>query len=232
MCDSCIGGKTGINYEGVKNQLALFSAPARVIINTEFLKTLPEREILSGLGEIIKLAITGGKNMVDIFNQEVKRGKVKNFDSFNRLIKMSLAVKKSVVERDEFELNIRKSLNYGHTIGHALESLSHYAIPHGQAVATGTLIVNELAVNRKLLTTAANKKLHSVLISLLSPEIKSIIKKLSLNDLAQLLKKDKKSLSGKAIFILIKNPGDTIFFPVTIDKGLILEIKNIIKKLF
>lgn len=232
MSDSCIGGKTGINYEGAKNQLALFSAPSRVIINTEFLKTLNTREIFSGLGEIIKLGITGGKNMVGIFTEEVNNGSVKNFTSFNRIIKMSLAVKKTVVECDEFELNVRKSMNYGHTVGHALESLSGYLIPHGQAVVAGMLIANELSVRRGLLSAMTNKKLRTILIPLLPREIKSIIKKLSLYNLAELLKKDKKSLSGKAVFVLIKDFGNTIFFPITIDKKLVSEIKAIIKNLF
>ncbi|MCX7119782.1 MAG: 3-dehydroquinate synthase, partial [Legionellales bacterium] len=151
MSDSCIGGKAGVNYRGSKNQLALFSAPQSVMINTEFLRTLAAKDIQSGLGEILKLCITGGKHLVDFFQQSVEFGTAKQFDRFKPLIMNALAVKRAVIEVDEFEQNIRKGLNYGHTIGHVIEAMTDYAIPHGIAVVIGMMIVNQLSFEQGLL---------------------------------------------------------------------------------
>ena len=134
QCDSCIGGKTALNHLNYKNQLALFSAPNKVIIDTEFLNTLQPQDITSGYGEIVKLFLTGGSWYVD------------QFDEFTReeAIFHALSIKKAVVECDEFEDNERKSLNYGHSFGHVIESMTDYAIPHGTAVMLGIDIINKI----------------------------------------------------------------------------------------
>ena len=97
MCDSCIGGKTGINHNNTKNQLALFSAPRKVIINIEFLKTLSDFDIKSGMGEILKLLVTGGKELIKLYQGLVKNGQVQNFDDYIKLILASLSVKKAII---------------------------------------------------------------------------------------------------------------------------------------
>src|SRR3990167_8146444 len=126
MCDSCIGGKSGVNYKDAKNQMALFSAPSQVVINPQFLKTLPDADLKSGLGEILKLSITGGEDLIATYQQHVTHGKVKDLAGYKALILMALSIKRAIVEVDEFELNYRKSLNYGHTLGHAIEVMSDY----------------------------------------------------------------------------------------------------------
>ena len=156
MCDSCIGGKTGINHHHVKNQMALFSAPSQVMINLNFLKTLRDEDIKSGLGEILKLSITGGNACFAMYKDKVHQGKVSRLEDLKPLILGSLWVKKAVIEHDEFELNYRRCLNYGHTVGHAIEVLTDYKIPHGQAVALGIVVVNQLSVNRHRLSEATH----------------------------------------------------------------------------
>ena len=123
MADSCIGAKSAINYGGTKNLIGLFSAPKEVFINTTFLKTLDKRDVLSGYGEIIKLCIVGGESTIEEFK---KAKDLQNGDllfQIDILIKTALIVKKAVISEDEFENNIRKALNYGHTVGHAIESI-------------------------------------------------------------------------------------------------------------
>ena len=154
MSDSCIGGKAGVNYKGAKNQLALFSAPNEVIINPSFINTLEKKDIQSGLGEILKLYITGGPAMLSTYDRCIKNGTIVNKDDAKSLIMGALAIKKAVIELDEFELNIRKALNYGHTLGHAIESISNYAIPHGVAVVVGMMLVNQMSCERGLLARA------------------------------------------------------------------------------
>ena len=229
MCDSCIGGKTGINYHQTKNQVALFSAPREVNINIQFLKTLSDYHIKSGMGEILKLLVTGGKELLQIYIDNVKSGKVINFDSYKTLILSSLAVKRAIVEEDEFEKYYRKSLNYGHTIGHAIEALSEYKIPHGQAVIMGMVIVNKIALNRGFL----NKNYYE-LTQTLSKELlgKSILKEVSINGLQTLLKNDKKTEGNMVNFVIISELGNTKFLKVELDNKLINEITTIIESEF
>lgn len=230
MCDSCIGGKTGINYHKAKNQLALFSAPRRVIICTEFLHTLAAREIKSGLGEILKLFITGGNELLSLFtNYVTPQGEVKTFESFKPLILGALGVKKQIVEKDEFELDLRKSLNYGHTLGHAIEVLSNYQIPHGQAVTMGVILVNQMSYHRGLLSAencAYIKKLaaHLFKTSHLSEDM--------VHELPSLLLKDKKAIGKNVNFVFIKKPGETVFVKLEVTPALTQEIIAIMKEEF
>ncbi len=229
MCDSCIGGKTGINYHNTKNQVALFSAPKEVNINIHFLKTLPEYHIKSGMGEILKLLVTGGKSFIDVYMNNVKDGKVISFDAYEKLILSSLSVKRAVVEEDEFEKYYRKSLNYGHTIGHAIESLSQYKIPHGQAVIMGMVIVNKIALDKKIL----NEKDYLITQKLAKELLgNSILKDFSTGGLSDLLKNDKKTEGNKVNLVIISELGNTKFFKAELDNSLIEYIKKIIKSEF
>lgn len=129
MCDSCIGGKVGINHQAVKNMVGLFANPSEVVIDTRFLQTLPQREILNGLGELVKFATLAGNHMMDYM--------CVNLQNHEALIQMGLAVKTAVIEADQFDLGERLALNLGHTFGHALESASDNRVSHGIAVAVG-----------------------------------------------------------------------------------------------
>jgi len=214
MCDSCIGGKNGINFKGAKNQLALFSSPKQVVICTKFIDTLEDREIKSGLGEILKLVSMGGKSMIENYCSVVKNGSVKSTDIYIDLIRDSLCVKKQVIEEDEFELTIRKSLNYGHTIGHALEVMSGHEIPHGEAVAIGMLLVNKMY---KFDLDLLNQACYDII-------DKDRIKNLDTSNLRQLILKDKKTFGNKTTFIALKNYGETVFIDEIVDDKLIENI--------
>jgi 3-dehydroquinate synthase len=132
MADSCIGGKSSLNSEHVKNKIGTFSCPNTVYINTHFLDTLDSTAMQSGYGEIVKLCAIGGVlNMYENLN-------------ITQLIKLSLIIKRAVIEIDQFDKGIRRALNYGHTVGHALEILTDYNMPHGIAVIHGMLVVNKL----------------------------------------------------------------------------------------
>lgn len=232
MCDSCIGAKTGINYRGVKNILALFSAPREVRICPEFLQTLPEREYHAGLGEILKLHVTGGRLMLKHYTDEVSAGRVKNQSSFKKLILGALMVKKAVIEADEFELSLRRAMNYGHTLGHAIEVLSNHRVPHGQAVAIGIILANDLSLERGFLSQADAEYLHRLALDLLDEGIHAAMRSLSTERLPELLAQDKKSQDGTANFIIIKAPGETEFLPLALSPELIAEILQIVKKFF
>ncbi len=128
MCDSCIGSKMGINHKDSKNQLGTFYPPKRVIIDTNFLETLEEEDIHSGIGEILKLYA------LDDIPWKI--------DNFEDTLKRCLEIKKKVIEEDELEKTIRPCLNYGHTFGHVFESMSNFKIPHGVAVLIGMYVID------------------------------------------------------------------------------------------
>ncbi len=130
--DSSIGGKTAINFGGVKNIVGAFYQPKKVLIDAELLNTLPERQISNGLAEAIKMALTSDKELFDIFeNRDIKA-------NIDEIIIRSLNIKKNVVEIDEKESSLRKILNFGHTVGHGIESSENMSkLYHGECVALG-----------------------------------------------------------------------------------------------
>jgi 3-dehydroquinate synthase len=232
QCDSCIGGKTGLNHQGAKNQLALFSAPTEVIINPNFLKTLTSQEIKSGLGEILKLHITGGREFLDHYKKHAPKQQPLESHAAKALILGALAVKKIVIEEDEFELNLRRSLNYGHTFGHAIEVLSDYRIPHGQAVAIGLILANEMSFKRGLLSKSERDELKETALEALDSKFVEIMKTLKIEGLLDLLKKDKKTAGAQANFIVLHKIGDTRVLPVQLDDHLVMEISASTKEVF
>ncbi|QKJ31491.1 3-dehydroquinate synthase [Mucilaginibacter mali] len=202
MADSCIGAKSCLNYKGGKNQLGLFSSPARVLICDELLRSLPKRDILSGYGEIVKLVIVGGETTIKLFEKYVSTQHGDVLHNIIPIIQLSLAVKNSVITIDEFEANIRKALNYGHTVGHAIEPLLNYKIPHGIAISIGMLVENEIAVVYGSLAKNESAVLKDLILPYIDAESISYLKKLDVNDVLNNMKKDKKNLSDE-IFLAI-----------------------------
>lgn len=145
--DSCIGGKTSINFDSFKNLLGTFYAPDEVYINTKFIDSLDLKERYGGFGEIVKLQLikTQSKKDLDLTIKCLS----KNYVDLSRLIYDSLLVKKEYIEEDEFDYGLRRILNYGHCFGHALESVSNFAVPHGLAVVIGMLFANIIALKRE-----------------------------------------------------------------------------------
>lgn len=132
--DSSIGGKTAINFGGVKNIVGAFYQPKKVLIDPDLLKTLPSRQIANGLAEAIKMSLTSDKELFELFeNKDIEA-------NLDEIIIRSLQIKKAVVEQDEKEAGLRKILNFGHTIGHGIESSEGMSeLYHGECVALGML---------------------------------------------------------------------------------------------
>ncbi|MGL4367555.1 MAG: 3-dehydroquinate synthase [Brevinemataceae bacterium] len=229
MCDSCIGGKTGLNHNNAKNQVALFSAPTKIVLNPLFLNTLQESEIRSGLGEILKLLITGGEPVFKIYESLVHQGRVENITDLKTLILSSLYVKKAVIEKDEFEKNHRKSLNYGHTFGHALEVLANYKIPHGQAVALGIIIVNKISLDKGLLALELYNRIKTKALELLRIDD---VKYIDTKNLLDVVRKDKKVKGSSVSLVLIENLGKTVFIKTEIEDKLLQEVNAILQEEF
>lgn len=181
--DSSIGGKTAINFEGLKNIIGAFYPPKAVIIDTDTLSTLPQRQISNGLAEAVKMSLTSDRELFDIF----ENGDIS--DNIDTIIEKSLMIKRYVVESDEKEQGLRKILNFGHTLAHAIESADNMEnFYHGEAVAIGMLPMCDKIVRERLLKVL--KKLD------LPTEIN-----FNSEDLIERMKHDKK-MSGKDISVV------------------------------
>lgn len=144
--DSSIGGKTAVNLAGIKNIIGAFYQPKAVLIDSDTLHTLSERQIINGLMEAVKMGATSDESLFHIFKSENWKA------SLDLIIEKALLVKKHVVEQDEKESHLRKILNYGHTIGHGFESAAKGKLLHGECVALGMLYMSSEAVQKELLS--------------------------------------------------------------------------------
>lgn len=206
MSDSCIGAKSAINFKENKNLLGLFSAPKEIFIYTGFLSTLNTRDILSGYGEITKLSIIGGEDSMS-YCKSIMSSQSNLLENIDLLIKLALVIKKVVIEKDEFDINSRKALNYGHTIAHALEPLANYKIPHGIAVLIGMIIENYIARDFGILNSSDCNKINDLLMPLIDVESKRILKNIKMDNLFINMKKDKKNEKNAIAFAIPKKIG-------------------------
>ena len=206
MVDSSIGGKTGVNYNGIKNIVGSFYSPNFVLIDPDLLSTLDDKEFYSGLAESIKMAITCSKDLFEFIesSKDIKK-------DIDRVIYESLLIKRSVVERDEFESSYRKVLNFGHTIGHAIEAYSNGLVRHGEAVSIG--------MNYML-----GKNIKSRVINLLNKYNLPTTTTYNLDDFMGIIKFDKKRNNDFIDIIISKEIGTYEIRKIKID-----ELKEALK---
>ena len=204
--DSCIGSKSSLNFEGYKNLLGYFYPPKQIYINTKFIHTLDRKDYLSGLGEIMKCAIMDGYESFLSTNQNM--GVVLEYDEDVLLAEITKALnfKKQVIEKDEFDRDFRNIMNFGHTFGHALESASDYAVPHGQGVSIGMLIANQISFQRGYISERMIKELNDAIGRIITP---GLIKKeyFSGGRYLETMKKDKKFTGKLHTCILFEGDG-------------------------
>ncbi len=191
MVDSSVGGKTAINLKSGKNLVGTFYQPALVYICLDFLKTLSEREILSGMGEVFKYVFILGL----INKQDVISGIDEN------LIYKCIKIKQQIVENDERESGERKLLNFGHTIGHAIEKASNYSLSHGECVLKGINLAIEFSYKKGFLSTEKYNEAKEI-IKLSKADLSNPF---SREDLIKYLKNDKKGDGEYVDFIVIDN---------------------------
>lgn len=203
MVDASVGGKTGVDLGVLKNQIGLFANPEMVIVDDSYLTTLEEREIKSGTAEIIKYGLTYD---INLFNEIKNNADLK----ISELIFRSVAIKNEVVLQDPKEKNLRKILNYGHTLGHAIESFyleseDKEHLTHGEAIAIG--MVCESYMSFKLLGFSI-KKVNEVKEVVLSIYNKTNLLKNDFSAILELLKHDKKNVNGQVNFVLLNDYED------------------------
>ena len=204
--DSSVGGKTGVNFGNAKNLIGAFYQPALVVIDPDVLGTLPERETRSGLAEVLKYGIIADKDFAALLGREMPGLISFTSSQLEYVVAHSCAIKAQVVEEDEREDGLRAILNFGHTVGHALESLTHYqTYTHGEAIALGMvsacLIGEEVQVTRPDDTALVTGLLQAAGFGVRLDASHSIA------EIVRLLAWDKKSVGGTARFVLLEEMG-------------------------
>ena len=203
QADSCIGSKTSLNYKRFKNLLGTFYPPNELHIHAPFLKTLNEADFLSGLGEVVKLHLMGGREKTAALIADLTAVLSREPDALMRAIRSSLAIKLSYMEGDEFDTGRRNLLNFGHCFGHALETVSNYDIPHGQAVVVGMIFANLAARRRSWLSSATSEQLlASLLLKALSVPMRK--EYFASDAILEAMKQDKKRVGSGLVMVMMK----------------------------
>jgi 3-dehydroquinate synthase len=221
--DSSVGGKTGVNFYSKKNLIGTFYQPDGVFINPDFFYTLPKKEILSGIGEMIKYALLVPQ-LYDFFYKEIKKVFSNNIVS-DKLILTSIKIKASIVKSDEKEeTGLRKILNLGHTFAHSFESAAKFRINHGQAVFYGIICALILSKRKGIIK---EDKVRRFLNDFKFYPISKFIKTINSTSVLEFMKSDKKNLHGKISLVLPSDNEIIVNFPV--EDNLIIETIEIFK---
>lgn len=230
MSDSSVGGKTGVDFMAYKNMVGAFHQPNLVYMNTGSLTSLPEREYLSGMAEIIKYGYIWDKEFLSYLKENTHKILSKDKEALEYIIYNSCRIKKEVVENDPLEKGLRAILNFGHTVGHAVEKLMNFDLLHGECVALGMISAGRMAVERGLVSETELEDMKKILTEYKLFNIISLSDvDFSIEDVLKATKSDKKMQGGKIKFILTKEVGKAEIYTDITDEDIILGIKEIFK---
>ncbi|CAB4719794.1 unannotated protein [freshwater metagenome] len=202
MVDAAIGGKTGINIPAGKNLVGAFHSPQIVFVDPNFLETLPIDELRSGLAEIIKCGFIADEEILKIFEADSQKLLQWNSPQLLEVIQRSIQVKADVVSADLKEASLREILNYGHTLGHAIEAVEEFTWRHGDAVSVGMVFAAELALQVGFCDQKFVDRHRAILSSVALP---ISYKKSVLPELIERMGRDKKVRNGQLRFVLLEN---------------------------
>jgi 3-dehydroquinate synthase len=202
--DSAVGGKTAVNHPLGKNLIGTFHQPALVVCDTGFLKTLSEREVISGLGEVIKYGLVYDRRLFQFIRKNWSKALKLDDAVLTELVQKSTRWKAKAVAEDEFDRSgVREVLNFGHTFGHALESVTRYKVfQHGEAVLWGMRFASALSVVTGRLALKTFQEMDGFLKSIPLP---ALPKRVASESYFEVMKKDKKAQNGRVRFVLLKN---------------------------
>jgi shikimate kinase/3-dehydroquinate synthase len=204
MVDSSLGGKTGVNLDFGKNLVGAFYPPEVVVIDPAVLSTLPIAEVRNGMAEVVKHAIIADPALFEMCNRPLEEQ-----HDWEALVRRAAAVKISVVNQDPYEQGLRETLNFGHTVGHAVEALTHYGVKHGEAVAIGMAVETRLAEDLGVAEPGLARKLTDLLAMLELPT--SIPASIGIDDLLSAMLSDKKKRAGIIRFSLPVKIGEAVW---------------------
>jgi 3-dehydroquinate synthase len=225
QADSSLGGKTAVNHGSLKNQVGVFYQPSLTISDTNTLKSLTREQLSDGLCEIIKHAAIRDADLFSYIESNLDQIMAYDDEALETIVHRSVKIKAEVVEKDELDLGLRNILNYGHTVGHAVETVSNFQVPHGRAVAIGMVVAAEISNRMGLLNKSTVARVEELLTQagLLVP-----VPKMEVDRLIEAMHHDKKIVGGRIKFVLLKSIGEVI---VTDDVRLDLVEKVLSEKL-
>ena len=205
--DSSIGGKTAVNHGRLKNQIGVFYQPTAIFSDTSVLKTLPASQLSNGLAEIIKSAVIGNRMLFGLLEHRMEA--LKEFDdkTLETVILYTAAVKARIVSRDERERGLRSMLNFGHTVGHAVEAVTGFKVSHGTAVAVGMMTASRIACHLGLFP---EKEMQRLTGAIAAAGLPTSMPELNIADVLDAIKHDKKVSGGKVKFVLPLRIGQVI----------------------
>jgi len=220
MVDASVGGKTGVDLGVLKNQIGVINTPKAVLVDTRFLETLPSNEMRSGLAEMLKHGLIADKKYWHQFEDL----STLTTDDLSALIHHSIQIKNGIVEQDPTEKGIRKALNFGHTIGHAIESYflassEKQTLLHGEAIAIGMIIESYFSLQKELITIDEFNEIKDVIGSIFNPVT---FNEKDVTEIIKLLVHDKKNVSGEVQFVLLDKIGKTVIGK-TVENTLIIS---------
>ncbi len=202
--DASVGGKNGVNFHGYKNLIGVFSQPSFVICDLEMLKTLPQQELLCGFAELVKHAAIGSAELFSLIEGRYHDALALDMDLMERLVYDSVMIKAEVVRRDEKEKGERRKLNFGHTLGHAVEKTT--GLPHGEAVSIGMAVASGLSVNRGHLPGEEADRIKNLLQNFHLP----VEFKLDKEEILAAIRKDKKRAGESIHFVFLQGIGRAV----------------------
>ena len=205
--DSSIGGKVAVDHGKLKNKIGVFYQPRLVIADIDTLKTLPPAELANGLAEVIKSAVIRSKELFIFLGDNISRVKTLDELVLEEIVYQTAGIKAEVVTQDEKDMGLRGILNYGHTIGHAIESVSDFGIRHGNAVAVGMIAAGQISNKMGMLSESDASRLKDTIAEAGLP---TDMPELKLEEIIPAMRHDKKVLNEKIRFVLIKNIGNAV----------------------
>lgn len=205
--DSSIGGKTAVNHGKLKNHIGVFYQPAAVFSDTSVLKTLAASQLSNGLAEVIKCAVIGDRLLFGLLERRMTELKDLNERALETAILRAAAVKARIVSRDERDRGLRNVLNFGHTVGHAIEAVTSFKVNHGTAVAIGMVTASRIACRIGLFPEHDLERLMNVITAAGLP---TTMPELKIADVLEAIKHDKKVSEGKIKFILPLRIGQVV----------------------
>ncbi len=208
--DASVGGKNGVNFEGYKNMVGVFNQPEFVICDLNLLKTLPQKEVLCGLAEVVKHAAIGDSNLFSYLEQEDKRVLKLDEEVIEKAVYDSVLIKSGIVNRDEKEKGERRKLNFGHTLGHAIEKTT--GAPHGEAVSVGMVAASALSEKKGYLSREEKDRIEALLKKFQLPTRVGLDGK----RLLDAVRKDKKREGEEIHFVLLQGIGKAVVEKISV----------------
>lgn len=207
MVDSSVGGKTGVDFRGYKNMVGAFHQPSAVYMNLSTLNTLTDKQYYSGFGEIVKHGLIKDTNYYLYIEEHLDELNMRDMDILEEVVAGSCNIKRIVVENDPTEKGERALLNFGHTLGHAIEKLMDFKLLHGECVSLGMVAAGYISMKRHMIS---EDEYSSILEMLKTLNLPVTVSGLDIDRIIETSKSDKKMDAGKIKFILLDKPGNAV----------------------